>query len=295
MTAPGNTIELGSVPKDLQGIIITDCSDPNAQLRQKVKFANLFGVVPSLVELGPDNKDLEAAGQLVDALHDASNLPGSYPVKPWVVLVNVAPRGNDVKEKWENGTPFCHFQSRNATVLSTYEGRSLSLARKLGLVVGVNLMDIPTVTDSWVRRGIIKADEADQINNTQFRSKDFLPLAARELVGGRSFPSEEVTLEDDDSGDGVVWFIDSFGNCKTTLVPDDIDFEEGKVIALDGAEKATCYRRLADVPTGELALTIGSSGYGSQRLIELVEQKGRANEAVGLIVGSKVLRAVRSR
>ena len=293
MTVRESTAQLGPVPEGLQGVIITDCSDPNAQVRQQVRFANLFGVTPTLVELGPDNKDLEAAGQLVDVLHDANNLPGSYTPKPWVVLVNVAPRGNDVKERWENGTPFCHFQSHNATVLSTYEGRSLSLARKLGLAARVNLMDIPTVTSSWVDRGIIASAEADAINNTQFRSKDFLSLAARELVGGRPLPATVVDLEDRDPDTGVVWFIDSFGNCKTTLLPSDIDFEEGKVVALDGDEKATCYSRLPDVPTGELALTIGSSGYGAQRLIELVEQQGRASDVLSLSVGSRVLRAAR--
>ena len=64
--------QLTQVPEGLQGIIITDCSDPNAEARQKIRFASLFGTMPTFIKAGAVNSDLEAAGHLVECL-------GCYP------------------------------------------------------------------------------------------------------------------------------------------------------------------------------------------------------------------------
>jgi len=70
-----------------------------------------------------------------------------------IVLVNVAPRAEDIKQKWDNGTPFCHFRIDNTLVVSTYEGHCLALARDLGIIAEVELLDVPTVTAAAVEWG----------------------------------------------------------------------------------------------------------------------------------------------
>lgn len=285
------TIDLGTKASALlegsQGVIITDCGDQNARTRQQLRFGSLFGVRPEFIGLGPDNPDLEAAGQLVDVL-DAVSTPVAYPSTPIAVLVNVAPRGDDIRSKWENGTPFCYFHYDIATVLAPYEGRALSLAHKLGMVSIVNLLDVPQVTRHLTAEDILSAREAENINNTQFRSLEFLPLVARELLGGRFIPAEQIELVGPQNVGAQVWFVDSFGNVKTTLLSGDVDFEAGKKVIINNRE-VTCYERLTDVPTSEFGLTIGSSGYGDKRFLEVVKQKGRAADEFGLSIGDEVL------
>lgn len=276
------------LPEGLQGVIINDCSDPNAEARQRVRFHSLFGVEPTFIGLGGDEPDLEAAGQLVDVL-DAARTPSGYPDVPTVVLVNVAPRGDDVKEKWENGTPFSHTTVNNATVFVPYEGRVLPLLHKLGLAEEAELLDIPETTGLLADEGRLTEEEAEKIQNTQFRSLEFLPLAAHEIMAGRRLPSETMDLEAHPAVEGRAWFVDNFGNVKTTLLPEDIGFEEGDTIELENGQEVTCYRRLTDVPTGEFALTVGSSGYGESRWLEVVQQRGPAATELGLRVGSPIL------
>ncbi len=283
------THEISPLAENLQGVIITDCHDANAQARQQVRFTSLFGVKPAFIELGAgDNADLEAAGHLADVL-DAIQTPSGYPETPAVVLVNVAPRGDDVRGRWENGTPFCYAEIGNALVVSAYEGKALSLVRKLGQVSTAHLLDIPAVTQSLIDSGSITAREAHRISNTQFRSLEFLPLAAYEIASGNSLPSEELAVESHQNIEGLAWFIDNFGNVKTTLLPEDINFQEGQTIQLAGGQKATAYERLTDVPTGEFGITIGSSGYGEDRWLEVVQQRGRAADALSLGIGSQIL------
>jgi|GEM_PF-284453 len=283
-----NAAAPGTLPEGLQGIIITDCDDPNARARQETRFGSLFGFKPTFVELGAEDPDLEAAGHLVDAL-DATRTPAGYDQSPAVILVNVAPRGDDVRAKWENGTPFCHVDIAGNTVFSAYEGRALSLVHKLGLVENVSLLDIPTVTGSFAEAGVLTDDQAEVINNTQFRSLEFLPLAARELLGGRALPSEEFPLEEHPLAEGRAWFVDNFGNVKASILPEDIGFEEGQTVRAVSGQEVVCYRRLTDVPTGAFGLTVGSSGYGEHRWLELVQQRGRAADELDIKVGSKIL------
>ena len=47
--------------------------------------------------------------------------------------------------------------------------------------------------------------------------------------------------------------------------------------------------KLTDVPNGEPALTIGSSGLGEQRFVEIVVQKGRATEYFKAKIGDMIL------
>src|SRR5512141_546524 len=111
--------------------LINDCRDANAFGRQATKAGALLGRL--VVTVGVRN-DLEAAGNLVDALDAAEGREG-------VILVNVAPRNGDAK-KWPNGTPFGWFKCGGTLVVASIDGLTLSLAKKLGLFEAVHVFDI---------------------------------------------------------------------------------------------------------------------------------------------------------
>lgn len=271
------------------GSIITDCADDNARTRQELRFQSLFGSMPSFLGVSSYNS-IEAAGNLVEQLDVLENFPLLAGDTSNVLLVNVAPRSHDIKQRWENGTPFCAFRTGKTLVVSTYEGHCLALARDLGITASVELFDIPTVTKAAVAWGELTEEQAESINNTQFRSLAFLPLVAHWLTQGREVPSTTQPLDDLPSAHGQVWHIDNFGNAKTTLTKKDVDFQEGAPITLAGGVTATCHRRLADVPRGTTALTVGSSGYGEHRFLEIViGSTGHAAEEYGLQVGTRVV------
>ena len=238
------------------GAIINDCADGSARTRQELRFNTLFGVQPTFLGVG-SYSPIEAAGNLLDQLDVLTKFPLADKNRENIVLVNVAPRAEDVKQKWDNGTPFCYFRRNNTLIVSTYEGHCLALARDLGIVSEVELLDVPTVTAAAVEWGELTAEDAEKINHSQFRSLEFLPLAAYWLWKGRPVPSQKQSLADLPSPDNQVWQIDNFDNVKTTLLPENIGFKQGNQVALHNGETATCYRRLADVPKGATALTIG--------------------------------------
>ena len=238
--------------------IINDCQDENARGRQVARALSLFHAPVHFV--GAQN-DLEASGMLVDML-DASV------GEEHVILVNVAPRA---KKSWwlthdfphhENGTYFCHFKVGAAHVFSSVDGYTLSLVKKLALVSAV---DVITYED-------------DAFRTSQFRSFTYLPSVAARMVKGETLPTYTAQiLETPDAPHGA-WTIDNFGNVKTTLTN-----KEATGDTVDLFDKTfTRYPQLADIPEGELAATVGSSGYGDTRFIELIVQGGNAAKALGL-------------
>ncbi len=272
------------------GAIITDCADGPAQARQELRFDTLFGVKPTFLGVG-SYSPIEAAGNLVDQLDVLTRFPLVDRKRDNIVLVNVAPRAADVKQKWDNGTPFCYFRIGNVLVVSTYEGHCLALVHDLGITDEVGLLDIPTVTEAAIEWGDISIEEAQKIRHSQFRSLEFLPLVASWLWKVKPVPSQRQPLAGLASPSGQVWQIDNFGNVKTTLLPENVSFEQGKKIPLYNGKVATCYRRLADVPKGATALTIGSSGYGPHRFLEVVIGGcGQASSVHGFEIGSPVLK-----
>jgi hypothetical protein len=249
----------------------------------------LFGVKPIFVGV-ESYEPLEAAGNLIDLLDVLVNFPLGDRGRDSIVLVNVAPRGEDVQEKWDNGTPFCYFKVGRVLVVSTYEGHCLALARDLGIVREVELLDVPTVTSAAIKWGDLTTKEAEKVSHSQFRSLEFLPLVAYWLWQGKPVPSRKWSLDALPSAKGQVWFVDNFDDVKTTLLPEDVGFEQGKAVTLANGETAVCYRRLADVPQNITALTIGSSGYGRHRFLEVViGHRGRAGNEHNFILGSSVL------
>lgn len=271
------------------GTIITDCANGPTRARQELRFDTLFGVKPTFLGVG-SYSSIEAAGNLLDQLDVLTKFPLADIKRDHIVLVNVAPRAEDVKQKWDNGTPFCYFRIDNTLIVSTYEGYCLGLARDLGIVNEVELLDVPTVTAAAIEWDDLTAEEAEKINHSQFRSLEFLPLVAYWLWKGKPVPSKKQSLVELTSPKGQVWQIDNFSLVKTTLLPEDVGFEQGKQVVLHDGEAATCYRRLADVPKGLTALTIGSSGYGPHRFLEVaIGGCGKAGSTHGFTVGSPVL------
>lgn len=271
------------------GSIITDCADDNARARQELRFTSLFGVQPTFTGVG-SYSPIEAAGNLLDQLDVLSNFPlASQQVTP-IILVNVAPRGEDIAARWDNGTPFYYAKIGNILLAGTYEEQCLALLRDHGLLNHVALLDIPEVTQAAVAWGDLTPQWANRINHTQFRSLEFLPLAAYWIWRGRAVPSKTISLQSLPEVQQQVWLADNFGDIKTTLLASAADFRPGKQIRLANDQIATCYTRLADVPQEVTALTIGSSGYGEQRFLEVVVgHRGSAASKHQLSIGGPVL------
>lgn len=299
--------------------LITDCKDGNALGRSLTRLSTLFDCNITSVGVNGWDADLEAAGNLIDILDASAGEKG-------VILVNVAPRHKSGK-KWPNGTPFGYFHYKETLVVISIDGLTLSLVKKLKLVDEINLMDIPTVMNSLKQQAIVDQELVDHIIHTQFRSFEFVPRVAAWISQGIEIPSEKYALTNVPDAPNAIWWIDNFGNIKTTLLPEDVSFEPGKIISLQtslrGAElskdsatkqsdqqeqsneitfapylreggdpsntvKLTCYNRLKDVPEKEPALIIGSSGLGANRFLEIIVQGISAQNHFQLKSGQEI-------
>ena len=258
-------------------IIINDCSDENAAGRQKIRASRLFGHTPIFVGV---SDELEASGNLVDALDALEESQG-------IVLVNVAPRGGKIN-KWENGTPFGYFFYKEVLVISTIDGLTLSLVKKLNLTKLINVLDTAGVVKELIHNKFLSSKLRNRISESQFRSFDFLPRIAAYITRGNSVTSEKLNIDFVPNVPPAIWCIDNFGNCKTTLFPEEISFKSGKQI-LTKFGKLLCYERLMDVPHGEAALIIGSSGLGEKRFLEVVVQRENAAKKLNVHLGSSVI------
>lgn len=270
--------------------IINDSRDGNAFGRQATRSAALFGCGVATVGV---RDDLEAAGNLVDVLDAGEGREGA-------VLVNVAPRQHNGKKtkggsvgfagveaaKKENGSPFGYFWYDKTLVVSSIDGLTLSLVKKLGIAEKINVLDIAATGVALVEKKMLDPVAAERMRATQFRSYEFLPRVARWITGGAGVVSNEQQLEAPDAPKAV-WWIDSFGNAKTTLLPEDVSFAEGTEVKTHFGS-LPCFVSLKDVPDGVAAMTIGSSGIGDKRFLEIVVQGENAAERFHLVSGSLV-------
>jgi len=251
--------------------IINDCQDGNARARQEVTVGSLFNINPAFVGV---ETDLEASANLVDLIDASRGEPG-------IILVNKAPRNGKAKEH-KNGTPFGYFWHGDTLVVSSTDGLALSLPKKLGITAVVNELDIETTIEDVLEATGESNEEglARRITNTQFRSLAYTPRAARALWSGVKLASEEKVITRNAGHKTHAWHVDNFGNIKTTGLPTDIGFdpEQGDGYRVSTAlGEVSCYGQLRSVPeNGELAVTIGSSGYKDQNFLELVIQGGSA-------------------
>jgi hypothetical protein len=258
--------------------IINDCKDSNAVGRQQARVSSIFGIQPNFIGV---ESDLEAAGNIIDVLDAVGESKA-------LVLVNVAPRDGKAKQ-WENGTPFGYFYYKNTLIVTTIDGYVLSLVKKFELTEKLSVLDTPAVVDEMIANNYLKSDLRSHVINTQFRSYEFLPLVASYILKNKTVKSiTSLSIEDVLDIPKTVWYIDNFGNCKTTLTSEDINFETVRQVQLSIINIQT-YARLKDVPNKEAALIIGSSGLGSKRFLELTVQGSSAANKFDLVIGDTIM------
>lgn len=259
--------------------IINDCRDENTMGRQATRAMHIFkNAIIKTVGIG--QSELEGAGNLVDMLDASEGDEG-------VIMVNVAPRYGRGK-KWPNGTPFGYFYYGKTLIISTVAEQMLSLVKKFDIAKSLCLTDIPTVVDEMITTGKLEPGLRNRIVNSQFRSYDYMPRLAKWIIDGAEIPHEEYSFDQVEDVPFAVWWVDNFGNCKTTFLPEEINFKPGEKFAAKFAE-LICYERLKDVPDGEAGLIIGSSGLGDRRFLEIVVQGGSASDKFGLKVNSRII------
>ncbi|MFA6475591.1 MAG: hypothetical protein WCV88_05340 [Patescibacteria group bacterium] len=251
--------------------IINDCRDANAIGRQITRLSALTNQAVSFVGV---HNDLEAAGNLIDVVDAFGDNPG-------MILVNVAPR-NGPGKKWENGTPFGYFRYNKILILASIDGYTLSLAKKYELTKTITVLEASDTWDKLIADGLLPIELKDAMIRTQFRSYDFLPRVAAYLDRHHDLPGTELQMSDVPDAPAVVWWVDCFGNCKTTVWHD---------------EAATLndlpyHPRLKDVPDKTAAVVLGSSGISKKRFLEIVVQGGSAAQTFNLASGSPLQKAV---
>jgi hypothetical protein len=259
-------------------VLINDCRDENAKGRLVARTSSLFSCPVSFIGI---NSELEAAGNLIDALDAFDNRPG-------VILVNVAPRGGKGKN-FSNGTPFGYFWYKNVLVVSTVDGLCLSLVKKLNLTRAVNLIDLKKSLPFLTKSGLVDEKDVDRVANTQFRSLEFAPKAAKYLFDKGELPVKVVPIEEIENAPITIWWIDNFGNTKTTLTTYFLAGNKDRPLTYKtNIGNFKYYDRLKDVPDGETAIITGSSGIGNKRFLEIVVQGKSAEKVLNLKVGDEV-------
>jgi len=250
----------------MQITIISDCADANARSRQEIRYKALLGNNTNLNFVGV-NHELEAGGCLIDALDAYNGTEG-------IIIVNVAPRGT--KEKYPNGIPFSFTKVGDITVIGT--PNCFSLAKKLGFISEISETDVYTVCAQFLEEG-----EAKRISESQFRSFEYLPHLANWIYQGKEINANKGEVYDF-GNENFVWYVDCFGNCKTTIVYEEgLDFKSHTTLTYDVIE------RLTDVPKdGKAYLTKGSSGFKDKRFVEVVVQRQPASKVLNLEVGMKI-------
>ena len=264
--------------------IITDCRDNNAINRLSTRAAWLFGTPATFVGVSdfhtPENEELQAGLNLVDALDASQGSQG-------VVMVNVAHRHGKGK-KWPNGTPFAYFKYKDTLITSTLDGYALSVAKKLGLIDELFVTDIPTVLEAMIQENVFPAEHKERVMKTQFRSYEYQPRLTHWLFEGRNVPSEKVDLQEIPDLEPFVLSTDNFGNCVTSLLPEEVGHESGKIIETT-VGPIQCYERMKDVPNGETGFIVGSNGIDHSRFLSITIQGQSAAKTHNLIAGSRIL------
>jgi hypothetical protein len=93
---------------------------------------------------------------------------------------------------------------------------------------------------------------------------------------------EVLSIDEIPDAPHTIWWIDNFGNCKTTFV----DGEEN--VLLEKFPNIQKYTRLKDVPNDEAGIVVGSSGIGETRFLEIVVQGKNASDILELEIGKEI-------
>lgn len=261
----------------MSSIIINDCRDENAKGRQCGRLEALTNEPVTFI--GVQN-DLEAAGNLIDAIDAVGDQSAT-------ILVNVAPR-NGAARHWGNGTPFCYFRYGKTLILASIDGYTLSLVKKFALTKSVTVLSIKESEASFAKAGIVQEKDAARIHESQFRSFDFLPRAAAYLKTGKELVGEVVSIETIPDAPHAIWWVDNFGNAKTTIFLNELPGETDSTIETKFG-KLPFYQQLKTVPDKTVSLIVGSSGFGEKRFVEIVMQGGSAASILNLTSGQEII------
>lgn len=249
--------------------LITDCRDGDARSRQNTNYVRAG--IPLTGFLGISHK-LTAAGAI--ATHIAL-LEG----EPGIVIGNAAPRGDADAPKRSNGSPFGYLEHEGTLIVSTVDCPGLTLLPRLGFGDTVNVIDIPAIAATLFPDNEERQHRAIR---TQFRSLHVLPFLVAYLWEHskiKSTPELISPLQGE-----FIYFVDAFGNCKTTLT--DQSFQ-GETLVVSNQEIPR-YRRLSDVPIGKLGLVTGSSGPFGNEFLEIVLNGKSAAEKLGIKTGDQL-------
>ena len=265
--------------------VINDCHDDNAKARQVTRLQSLFNQPVNFLGV---NNDIEASGCLIDILDASEGRDG-------IVLVNVAPRA--VRSWWlkddflkrPNGTPFCFFHYKKTLILASIDGETLSLIKKFKIADTVNILDLDKNLDVLTSNNVIDCNLSKEIALTQFRSFDFLPRIAHWIWSGGNVVCDVLDLGDMSEPGHRIWWVDNFGNCKTTMLRSDLIFRGDDMVKTVYGEFCF-FERLKDVPDGKIAIVQGSSGVSGKRFLEIVMQGGNCAEQLSAMVGDKVIK-----
>ncbi|OGZ78441.1 MAG: hypothetical protein A2360_04025, partial [Candidatus Staskawiczbacteria bacterium RIFOXYB1_FULL_32_11] len=240
--------------------IINDCNDPNDSARQVIRVKSLFKTQPTFIAV---KNELEASGNIIDAIDANENKKG-------VIIVNVAPRGGKGK-KFKNGTPFGYFWYKKILIVSSIDGLTLSLVNKLKMTKFINILDTEESLNILADKKYIKQEQISYIKNSQFRSFDFEPRVAYYLWKNKSIKSKKISIGEISDVPKAIWWVDNFGNCKTTVFAKEYNLKFGNFLKTNFG-KLKYYKRLKDVPDKKPAIITGSSGLGKNRFLEVVIQ-----------------------
>ena len=264
----------------MQITIINDCLDQNAKLRQISRVGSLFENCS--VNCFGVGRELEASGFLVDAID-------SFEGRKGIIIANVAPRSKDAK-KWKNGTPFGFFWHKETLIVSSVDGLLLSLVKKLNITNEFYILDIPDVLGA-IDNKEMSPSEKQRIINSQFRSFEFLPRVASWLTKKIKIPYQKYDLQEVIDAPQAVWFIDNFGNIKTTLLKENFDLDNKRTFKIKIGEQIKqfdFYDSLKDLPSESIGLVRGSSGIENNRFIEIMVRGGNAAGELGAKIEDKV-------
>lgn len=293
------------IRKDTAVAHVNDCADDDARTRLIGRSSEILGRYGGFIGVEDDLAGGAGIITSLDAFDGASD-PKRRKHKN-VILANVAPREGEAAKKHENGSPFCYFWRGNTLVVTTVDGLALSLVKKFNLTDSVQVLDTNATLEILRKKEMISDAEEKRIKETQFRSFEFSPRVASYLLRyGDIESAERKDIKEIPDAPQAVWQVDRFakyGNSKTTLLPEDVFSPEmveklksgngndsrdpvGKLKTKFGS--LPVYRRLKDVPTGEIAVIVGSSGLGDKRLLEIVVQGGSAGKQLGISPGDTI-------
>ncbi|MDQ6985471.1 MAG: hypothetical protein Q9M91_04950 [Candidatus Dojkabacteria bacterium] len=259
--------------------IIND-GDSQSIARAASRLGSLFNSSVTTFNVGKF-ADLSLAGNLIDIID-------SYEDREGIIIANSAPR-HDLAKKWENGTPFGYFRYKNLIISSTIDGNCLSLVKKLKLVSKIKVTDIKKVLN-WAKEENEISDDMliNRIIKSQYRSFDYQPRLVKWIYDYGDVPNVELEIKDVIDLEPSIYWIDNYGNCKTTVLPEEFDFKPGEMVLTNFGE-LKCYNRMKDVPNREEALVIGSSGIDNKRFVEIISQGESASEKLGINIGDQII------